>query len=157
MKKGWCLPPQQDAAFVCAMENVLEVYARPHEDEYPQVCLDEAAKQILSEVRAPIAMAPGQPERVDNEYKREGTCALFMLFEPLAGKRKVLIRDQRTAVDYAQVVQMLCDEMYPNAKKIVLVQDNLNTHGPHSLYTAFTPEEARRLMERIEWRCHGKP
>lgn len=133
------------------MEDVLEVYARPQEKEFPQVCLDEAAKQILSEVRSPIPIACGQPQRVDNEYRREGTCALFMLFEPLAGKRRVLVRDQRTCLDYAQVIRLLCDEMYPQAKKIILVQDNLNTHGPHSLYAAFAPEEARRLMERIEW------
>jgi len=133
------------------MEDVLEVYARPQDPQRPQVCLDEAAKQILSDVRAPIAGECGQPERVDNEYKREGTCALFMLFEPLAGKRRVLVRDRRTCLDYAQVVRLLCDQMYPNVQKIVLVQDNLNTHGPHSLYTAFEPVEARRLMERIEW------
>lgn len=133
------------------MEDVLEVYARPHEEDFPQVCLDEAAKQLLLEVRAPIPMACGQPQRVDNEYRREGTCALFMLFEPLAGRRKVLVRDQRTALDYAQVIRILCEEMYPEAKRIVLVQDNVNTHGPHSLYAAFAPEEARRLMERIEW------
>ncbi len=135
------------------MEDVLEVYARPLDPERPQVCLDEAAKQILSEVRAPIPMQAGHPwpERVDNEYHREGTCALFMLFEPLSGKRRVLVRDRRTCQDYAQVIRVLCDEMYPEAQKIILVQDNLNTHGPHSLYAAFAPTEARRLMERIEW------
>jgi hypothetical protein len=147
----WCIPPQQDAAFVCAMEDVLEVYARPFEERFPQVCLDEAAKQILSEVREPIEVKPGQPRRVDNEYKREGTCSLFMLFEPLAGKRKVLVRSQRTCLDYAEVIRYLCEEMYPSAQKIVLVQDNLNTHGPHSLYKAFPPAMARALMERIEW------
>ena len=133
------------------MEDVLEVYERPYDPKRPQVCLDEAAKQILSEVRAPIPMAPGQPQRVDNEYHREGTCALFMLFEPLAGKRGVLVRQRRTCLDYAQVIRELCEEMYPEAERIVLVQDNLNTHGPHSLYAAFPPVEARRLMERIEW------
>lgn len=133
------------------MEDILEVYARPYDPARPQVCLDEAAKQILSEVRPPIPMAPGRPERVDNEYHREGTCALFMLFEPLSGKRRVLVRDRRTCQDYAQVIRVLCDQMYPEAEKIVLVQDNLNTHGPHSLYGAFAPAEARRLMERIEW------
>jgi hypothetical protein len=133
------------------MEDVLEVYARPYDPARPQVCLDEAAKQILAEVREPIPMAPGQPQRVDSEYHREGTCALFMLFEPLSGKRRVLVRDRRTCRDYAEVVGYLCDGMYPDAQKIVLVQDNLNTHGPHSLYAAFPPAEARRLMERIEW------
>ena len=127
------------------------MYARPHDPHYPQVCLDEASKQILSEVRTSIPMQCGQPQRVDNEYRREGTCSLFMLFEPLAGKRRVLVRDRRTGLDYAQVIRLLCDRMYPDAQKIVLVQDNLNTHGPHSLYAAFAPTEARRLMERIEW------
>ncbi len=133
------------------MEDVLEVYARPYAPLRPQVCLDEAAKQILSEVRAPLARECGQVERVDNEYQREGTCALFMLFEPLAGKRRVLVRDRRMCLDYAHAVRYLCDEMYPHAQKIILMQDNLNTHGPHSLYVAFTPTEARRLVERIEW------
>lgn len=133
------------------MEDVLEVYARRHDSEFPQVCLDEASKQILSEVRTPIPMAPGQRERVDNEYKRDGTASLFMVFEPLGGRRHVLVRDRRTCLDYARVIRLLCDEMYPDARKIVLVQDNLNTHGAHSLYAAFPPAEARRLTERIEW------
>lgn len=126
LKKMWCIPPKGDPAFICAMEDVLEVYQRPYDPMRPQVCLDEGAKQILSEVREPIPMLPGQIERMDNEYKREGTCALFMLFEPLAGKRTVLARERRTCQDYAIVVRYLCDEMYPDADKIVLVQDNLN-------------------------------
>lgn len=133
------------------MEDVLEVYQRPHDPMRPQVCLDEGAKQILSEVREPIPMEVGKPKRVDSEYRREGTCALFMLFEPLAGERHVLVRDRRTCQDYALVIRHLCDVMYPSAEQIVLVQDNLNTHGPHSLYAAFSPDEARRLMMRIEW------
>jgi hypothetical protein len=151
LKKGWCIPAQQNAAFVCAMEDVLAVYARPYDPRRPQICLDEAAKQLLSEVRAPLPIKPGQQERVDNEYVRQGTCALFMLFEPLAGKRGVLVRERRTAKDFGQVVQHLCDEMYPQAQQIVLVLDNLNTHGPHSLYEAFGPHEARRLAAKIEW------
>ena len=150
-KKGWCIPPEQNAAFVCAMEDVLEVYSRPYDPARPQVCLDEAAKQILSEVREPLPMQPGQPERVDNEYQREGTCALFMLFEPLSGKRSVLVRDRRTAKDFAEVVHLLCDEMYPEAERIVLVLDNLNTHGAHSLYERYEAATARRLAEKIEW------
>jgi hypothetical protein len=158
----WCIPPQQDAAFVCAMEDVLQVYARPYDEDYPVVCLDEASKQILSEVRPPLlaqaeqrqedgTLAPAHVQRVDNEYKREGTCSLFMVFEPLGGKRKVFVREQRTALEYARVIKVLCDEMYPDAAKIILVQDNLNTHGPDSLYKAFSPAEALRLKERIEW------
>jgi hypothetical protein len=147
----WCLPPQQDARFVAAMEEVLEVYARPFDPQHPVVCLDEGAKQLLCEVREPLPMKPGQPMRFDNEYERHGTCALFMIFEPLAAKRFVQVKDRRTAVDYAQVVKWLCDQLYPTAHKIIWVQDNLNTHGPHALYQAFAPQEARRVCERIEW------
>lgn len=147
----WCLPPQQDARFVAAMEDVLEVYARPYNPLYPVVCLDEAAKQLLGEVRESIPAAPGKPLRYDNHYQRNGTCALFMVFEPLAARRHVQVKARRTAVDYAQVVKWMCDEGYPDAEKLVVVQDNLNTHGPHSLYEAFSPSEARRLCERIEW------
>ncbi len=95
-------------------------------------------------------MRPGQVERVDCHYERGGTCALFMIFEPLAAKRFVVVHDRRTCLDYAQVVKGMCDELYPDADHIVLVQDNLNTHGPHSLYQAFAPEDARHLIERIE-------
>lgn len=133
------------------MEDVLSVYARPYDAQRPVVCLDEAAKQLLGEVKAPVPMQPGQVERFDCQYQRNGTCALFLLFEPLAARRFVQARERRTSLDYAQVVQWMCDELYPDALKIVLVQDNLNTHGPHSLYKAFAPEEARRLIERIEW------
>jgi len=147
----WCIPPHQEAAFVAPMEDVLEVYERPYDPARPQVCLDEAAKQILAETREPLPLQPGQVERYDNEYERQGTCALFMLFEPLAGRRQVVVRERRTQLDYAQVIRFLCDEMYPEAERIVLMQDNLNTHGPHSLYEAFAPEEARRLARKIEW------
>lgn len=133
------------------MEDVLEVYQRPYDPKRPLICLDEGAKQILSEVRAPLPLEPGQPQRVDHEYRREGTCSLFMLFEPLAGQRHVLVRERRTCRDYAQVIRHLCDTLYPDVERLVLVQDNLNTHGPHSLYATFPPDEARRLMERIEW------
>lgn len=147
----WCIPPQHDARFVAAMEDVLEVYARPYDPQRPVVCLDEAAKQLLGEVRALLPAQPGKPLRYDNEYERHGTCALFMVFEPLAAQRQVQVRERRTAVDYAQVVRHLCDELYAQAERVVLVQDNLNTHGPHSLYEAFAPAQARRLIERIEW------
>lgn len=147
----WCIPPQEDARFVAAMEDVLEVYARPHDPQRPVVCLDEAAKQLLGEVREPQPAAPGRVARYDNEYERHGTCALFMVFEPLAAKRWVQVKERRTSRDYAHVIQWMLDEAYPHAEKVVLVQDNLNTHGPHSLYQAFAPQEARRLIERIEW------
>lgn len=147
----WCIPPREDARFVSAMEDVLEVYERPYDEQRPVVCLDEAAKQILSETRETLPMRPGQKERFDNEYERRGTCALFMLFEPLASWREVLVRGRRTQLDYAAVIRYLCDEKYPTVEKIVLVQDNLNTHGAWSLYQAFEPYEAQRLAQRIEW------
>jgi hypothetical protein len=133
------------------MEDVLDVYARPLDETRPLVCLDEASKQLLGEVHEPSPPAPEQVQRQDSHYVRNGTCAMFMLFEPLAAKRHVIVRERRTALDYAEVVRHLCDEVHPNAERIVLVQDNLNTHGSHSLYQAFQPEEARRLAERIEW------
>jgi hypothetical protein len=147
----WCIPPQEDARFVASMEDVLEVYERPYHEQRPVVCLDEAAKQILGEVRELLPMQPRQEARFDNEYERRGTCALFLLFEPLVSWREVLVKARRTSLDYADVVRYLCDEKYPDVEKIVLVQDNLNTHGVWSLYQAFEPQEAQRLARRIEW------
>jgi hypothetical protein len=133
------------------MEDVLEVYARPLDSRLPVVCLDEAAKQILGEVRPPLPLEPGQAIRSDNEYIRQGTCALFMAFEPLVGKRCVFVRERRTSLDFAEVVRFLVLERYVEAEKVVFVLDNLNTHGPHSLYEAFEPSVARQICERIEW------
>jgi DDE superfamily endonuclease len=132
------------------MEDVLEVYTRPDDPRRPQVCLDETSKQLVAETREPVPAAPGQPERGDYEYERKGTANLFMVFEPLAGHRWVKVTERRTAVDFAHVIQELVDEQYPQAEKIVLVMDNLNTHKPASLYEAFAPAEARRLIERLE-------
>ena len=144
------IPPERHAEFVCQMENTLEVYQRPYDPRRPQVCLDEASKQLVQQVRAPIPAAPGRPAVEDYEYQRNGTANLFMLSEPLAGRREVVVTERRTARDYARVVQHLVDEVYPHAEKIVLVQDNLNTHAPASLYKAFPPAEARRLLDRLE-------
>ena len=132
------------------MEDVLEVYHRPYDFTRPQVCLDEASKQLLADVRAPLPMRPGSIERVEGEYKRQGTAALFMVCEPLAGQRHVFVREQRTRLDFAAVVKTLCDKLYPAAAKIVLVMDPLHTHGVASLYAAYPPQEARRLAERLE-------
>ena len=145
------IPPKANAAFVAAMEDVLEVYTRPHDPARPLVCLDETSKQLVAETRTPIPMQPGQPARYDYEYERNGTASLFMLFAPLEGWRHVKVTERRTAVDYAQVLKELSDVLLPKAEKILLVQDNLNTHTPASLYEAFPPEEARRLAERFEW------
>ena len=133
------------------MEDVLEVYHRPHDPEYPVVCVDETSKQLISETRVPIKVKPGQPARHDYEYERNGTANLFMLFAPLEGWRHVEVTDRHTAVDFAHVLKDLSDTHFPKAKKIVLVEDNLNTHKPASLYEAFPAAEARRLVERFEW------
>ncbi len=133
------------------MEDILEVYQRPFDPHRPLVCLDETSKQLVAETRVPIAAKPGQPGRHDYEYRRNGTANLFMLFAPLEGWRHVKVTDRHTAVDYAQVLKELSDTHFPGSAKIVLVQDNLNTHKPASLYQAFPPAEARRLVERFEW------
>ena len=133
------------------MEDVLEVYHRPCDERRPLVCLDESSKQLIAQTRVPIAAKPGQPGRHDYEYRRNGTANLFMMFAPLEGWRHVKVTDRHTAVDYAQVLKELSDTHFPGSAKIVLVQDNLNTHKPASLYEAFPPAEARRLVERFEW------
>ena len=128
------IPPDANAAFVAAMEDVLEVYTRPHDPDFPVVCLDETSKQLIAETRVPISVKPGHPARHDYEYERNGTANLFMMFAPLEGFRHVKVTDRHTALDYAQVLKELSDTHFPDAKKICLVQDNLNTHKPASLY-----------------------
>jgi DDE superfamily endonuclease len=149
-EKPWVIPPQANAAFVCAMEDVLEVYPRPYDARRPQVCLDETSKPLVADTREPIPAAPGQSERVDDEYERKGPANLFMVFEPLAGPRQVKVTERRTAIDFAHVIQELVDVQYPQVETIVLVMDHLHTHTPASLYEACAPAEARRLMERLE-------
>ena len=133
------------------MEDVLEVYHRPRDPDRPLVCLDETSKQLIAETRAPIPAKPGRPARHDYEYQRCGTANLFMMFAPLEGWRHVEVTDRRTSLGYARVLKELSDTHFPKAAKIVLVQDNLNTHKPASLYEAFPAAEARRLVERFEW------
>ena len=132
------------------MEDVLEVYKRPDDPKRPLVCIDEMPKQLLMDTREPLPMRPGDPERFDYEYKRGGVADLFMLFEPLAGKRHIEITDQRRRVEWAEVMRIVSDELYPDAEKIVVVLDNLNTHVGAAFYLAFEPQEARRLVERFE-------
>lgn len=132
------------------MEEVLAVYTRPYDPTRPVVCLDETSKQLVSETRTPLPAEPGQPERVDYEYERQGTANLFMAVEPLTGQRHVTVTDRRTAVEFAQVVKALLEVHYPHAEKVVLVLDNLNTHKPAALYQAFEPAVAWRLLERLE-------
>ena len=133
------------------MEDVLAVYTRPYDPRRPVICFDEASKQLVLDVAAPLPPAPGQPARVDYEYERNGTANLFMLFEPLAGRRRVLVTERRTSVDFARAIRLLLEELYPEAERVVLVLDNLSTHAPAALYEAFAPAEARRLVEKIEW------
>jgi hypothetical protein len=146
----WCLPPEANAEFVCAMEDVLDVYHRPLDPKRPLICLDEASKQLIGEVAQPIPAVPGQPERIDYEYTRNGTANLFMISEPLTGRRHVEVTDRRTAVDFAEIVRTLVEEMYPEAEKVILVMDNLNTHKLASLYETFPPEQAKRIADRLE-------
>jgi transposase len=144
------IPPKENAEFVAAMEDVLEVYRRPYDSRRPMVCLDEQSKQLVKETRPTIPAKPGRNQRMDYEYERNGTANLFMRFEPLAGRRRVKVTDRRTKVDFAHAIRDMVDEDYPTAEVIVLVMDNLNTHKPASLYEAFEPAEARRLIEKLE-------
>ncbi len=147
----WCIPPEQDAAFVCQMEQVLEVYKRPYDPSRPVVCMDEQPKQLLSESRPSVPPAPGQPARADYEYVREGVCNLWMFVEPLAGFRQVAVTGTKTAVDWAERVRELVDSpRYAETQRITLVCDNLNTHTLASLYQAFEPAEALRLARKLE-------
>jgi hypothetical protein len=145
------IPPKANAGFVAAMEDVLEVYTRPYDLARPLICLDETSKQLTRETRTPIPARPGREARVDYEYERAGVASLFMLFAPLEGWRHVAVRERRAAIDYARILRDLADIHFPEADKITLVQDNLNTHSPASLYKAFPPDEARRIAERFEW------
>ena len=150
MKRSWCIPPDQSADFVCAMEDVLEVYQRPYERNEALVCMDETSKQQVKETRAPRPTSPGAVSAYDYEYERNGVSSLFMLFAPLDGWRRVEIRERRTKVDWAHVIKRLVDEDYADTDRIVLVMDNLNTHRLSSLYESFEPAEARRIAERLE-------
>jgi hypothetical protein len=132
------------------MEDVLEVYHRPYDEKRPLVCLDEASKQLVGEAVQPVPAAPAAPARFDYEYVRNGTANLFMVSEPLLGWRALLVTERRTAKDFAEVVRWLVEDIHPDAEKVVLVLDNLNTHTPASLYEAFEPERARRMIERLE-------
>jgi len=147
----WVIPPEQNAAFVYYMEDVLEVYQRPHDETRPVLCIDERPLQFIREVQEPIAAAPGSPERYDYCYEREGTANLFMMFAPLESWRHLKVTEQRTKVDFALCLRDLVDIHFPKAQTIVLVRDQLNTHGPDALYEAFAPQEAQRILSRLEF------
>ena len=148
--KSWCIA-KADAKFVAKMEDVLDVYERPYDATRPVVCIDEKLKELHEEVRESIPASPGQAGRRDHEYKRNGTANLFLWVEPLAGLRGIRVTDRRCREDFAELLCDLADRVYPGAEKIVLVVDNLNTHGPHSLYQRYAPQEAHRLAQRFEW------
>ena len=132
------------------MEDILKVYARPYNPKFPVVCMDESSVQLIGEVQGPIPAAPGHPVLKDDEYVRNGVASIFLEVEPLGGKRKVKITKQRTRIDWAYFIKEMLEERYAEADKVILVMDNLNTHNMASLYTAFPPEEARCLADRLE-------
>ena len=157
----WCVPPRQSGEFVYHMEDVPDVCHRPYDKKHPVVCLDETFKQLIGEVREPLPPAPGRVGRYDSVYVRNGVASLFMTFEPPAGWRRVEPSETRTGKDWARVVRDLVDSRrYRDAERIVLVMDQLNTHGPWSLYEAFGPDEAgptRPSGSRRSWRSITRP
>lgn len=150
MSEQWSIPPEATAAFVWPMEDVLDVYHRPYDPERPVACQDETSRQVLAATRAPLPVAPGRAARHDPEYARHGVVNVFLVSEPLRGWRQVRLSDRRTRIDFARCVKELADIHYPQAERIVLVMDQLNTHSPASLYQAFPPAEAKRLADRLE-------
>jgi DDE superfamily endonuclease len=144
------IPPQANAEFVYHLEDVLEVYTRPLDPKRPLVCMDEISKQLIGEVRLPLPPTPGEPERFDCEYIRNGVANIFAICEPLLGQRAFTVTDRRTKVDWAHLIKDLVDVRHPDAETIVLVMDQLNTHHPASLYEAFAPAEAKRIADRLE-------
>jgi transposase len=151
LKEQWVIPPEQSGEFVARMEDVLEVYHRPYDPKRPQVCIDEVPVQLVGESRVPLPAAPGRPLRYDYEYVRNGTANLFLMFEPLLGWRHVEVTARRAAADFAEVLRWLAEDVHPDAERLVLVVDNLNTHHPGCLYEALAPDRARRIAERLEW------
>ena len=146
----WVIPPRHSGEFVAHMEDILELYHLPYDPQLPMVCMDEQPVQLIKETRQPLPAAPGQPEKVDYEYERNGTANIFMFTEPLTGTRHVHVTEHRTAVDWAYEISDLLEVRYPTAARVRLVCDNLNTHAIGALYEAFPPEQARRLASRLE-------
>ena len=150
LNEYWCIPPEEDANFVAAMEDVLDVYSRPYDERNPVWCMDEKPYQLLDEAREPIPMRPGDIAKIDSEYVRHGTVSIFCFIQPHTGTIVHAVEQTRTAVDWAEKIRYLVDEVAPNADKITLVMDNLNTHCLGSLYKAFPPEEARRIARKLD-------
>ena len=151
LKKEWCIPPGSQAKFVYYMEDVLDLYQRPADPRFPLICFDETPVQLTSEKRQPIPMTPGQVERYDYEYRREGTANLFMFFAPLQNWRHVKVTQRRTKVDWAMCMDELVHVHFPNAERCILVEDQLNTHAPSSLYEVFEPSKAKQILDRLEF------
>jgi transposase len=145
------IPPRENSHFVAAMEQVLDVYKRPYDKARPVVCMDETPKQLIKEVRKSLPIRPGFEKRVDYEYSRSGVCNVFMVNEPLAGKRFTKVTNQRTKNDWAIFVRFICDKLYPAAEIITLVMDNLASHSAAALYETFEPSEAKRIWDRLEF------
>lgn len=152
----WVIPPEADAEFVAAMEEVLETYAQPYDSRHPVLCMDEQPVQLLQETRVPIAATKDHPRRVDYEYERAGVASIFMFCEPLSGWRQVAVRERRTKIDWAREVEELLRTRYAAADKVILVCDNLNTHTKGAFYEAFEPETARAILRRVEFRYTPK-
>jgi transposase len=150
VKKQWCIS-EVGAEFVWRMEEVLELYEEPYDPKRPVVCFDEMPYQMVAEKRTPLPQKPGRPQRYDYEYERKGMVNIFTFFEPQRGWRHLDVTDRRTAVDFAEEMRRLVDEHYPEAEKVRVVLDNLNTHTGAALYQAFAPEEARRILRRLEF------
>jgi hypothetical protein len=150
LKKSRIIPKEQDAAIVAAMEDVLSVYKRPYDEKIPVVCMDEKPYQLLEDIIKPIPMKIGTAERTDYEYERKGTSSIFLFTETLNAWRYATAFERRTKKDWAKQIKWLLDEQYPDAEKVVLVMDNLNTHNLSSLYETFAPETAFRLAQKLE-------
>jgi hypothetical protein len=151
LRKEWCIPPGSQAKFVYYMEDVLDIYQRPADPKLPLICFDETPVQLVSEKRQPIPMKAGQPERYDYEYRREGTANLFMFFAPLQNWRHVKVTERRTKVDWAMCMHDLVHVHFPEANRCVIVEDQLNTHAPSSLYEVFEPAKAKQILDRLEF------
>lgn len=150
MNDYWCIPPKENAEFVAHMEDILDIYELPYHPEVPVVCMDEKPYQLLGNALEPIPMRPGDNQKIDSEYTREGTCSIFIFTEPLGGWRHTSVRVQRKATDWAEEIKYLLTECYPNVSKLILVMDNLNTHEISSLYKRFPAKEARSYAKRLE-------
>ena len=150
MNDYWCIPPKENAEFVANMEDILDIYETPYNPDLPVVCMDEKPYQCLGEKRTPLPMRPGDNQKIDSEYVREGICSIFVFVEPLREWCRSSVRETRTALDWAEEIKYLLTECYPEHQKIILVMDNLNTHVLGSLYKKYPAEKARGYARRLE-------